>query len=124
MTEMPNADPLSRVRDIALLLPGAEERESDGQATFFVGDEMFALLRRDHRADGVTVLRVRVSRAEEQATLTEAAPAIEPEAGERVAANWLSIDLEDDADWTLIEDRVARSWELSAPTGLLEAGGR
>lgn len=35
-----------------------------------------------------------------------------------------AIELGDDADWTLIEDRIARGWELAAPEGLLEAGGR
>jgi hypothetical protein len=29
-----------------------------------------------------------------------------------------------DPDWTLIEDRIAHSWELAAPERLLEAGGR
>ena len=29
-----------------------------------------------------------------------------------------------DVDWTLVEDRIARSWELAAPRRLLEAGGR
>jgi hypothetical protein len=35
-----------------------------------------------------------------------------------------AIELGDGADWTLIEDRIARGWELAAPEGLLEAGGR
>jgi len=40
---------------------------------------------------------------------------------------WLGDDrvvLSDDPDWQLVEDRVARAWELAAPSGLLEAGGR
>ena len=28
------------------------------------------------------------------------------------------------ADWPLVEDRIARSWELAAPAARLEAGGR
>jgi phosphoribosylglycinamide formyltransferase-1 len=35
-----------------------------------------------------------------------------------------AVPLDGDVDWQLAEDRVARSWELSAPAGLLEAGGR
>lgn len=42
----------------------------------------------------------------------------------RGADGWDTLDAAGDADWTLIEDRIARSWELSAPRGLLEAGGR
>lgn len=34
------------------------------------------------------------------------------------------LSLDGDCDWQLVEDRVARSWELTAPPGLLEAGGR
>ena len=29
-----------------------------------------------------------------------------------------------EVDWPLVEDRIAQSWELAAPAGLLEAGGR
>lgn len=35
-----------------------------------------------------------------------------------------TIELGGDADWALIEDRIARAWELVAPDALLEAGGR
>lgn len=34
------------------------------------------------------------------------------------------VDLTGDPDWSAIEDRVAHAWELAAPDGLLEAGGR
>lgn len=37
---------------------------------------------------------------------------------------WDEIALSAAMDWTLVEERIARSWELTAPTGLLEAGGR
>ena len=37
---------------------------------------------------------------------------------------WDAIDLTGDPDWTFVEDRIARSWELAAPRDLLEAGGR
>jgi phosphoribosylglycinamide formyltransferase-1/phosphoribosylamine--glycine ligase/phosphoribosylglycinamide formyltransferase/phosphoribosylformylglycinamidine cyclo-ligase len=36
----------------------------------------------------------------------------------------VSVNLAGDPDWPLVEDRVARSWELAAPARLLEAGGR
>ncbi len=37
---------------------------------------------------------------------------------------WDDVALSGDVDWLLVEDRVARAWELSAPRALLEAGGR
>lgn len=124
MSDTQKPDPLARVREIALLLPGAEERESHGQPTFFVGGKQFAQLRDDHHGDGLTVVCVRTSGADEQAMLIEAAPEVYRKPAYLGASGWVSIDLSGDPDWTLVEDRVARSWELSAPAGLLEAGGR
>jgi hypothetical protein len=38
---------------------------------------------------------------------------------------WLSISVvRDDVDWDRVADRIAESWELAAPSRLLEAGGR
>jgi hypothetical protein len=38
---------------------------------------------------------------------------------------WLSINLAGEGvDWDHVADRIAESWELAAPPGLLEAGGR
>ncbi|EZP48836.1 MULTISPECIES: hypothetical protein [unclassified Sphingomonas] len=85
---------LTRVRDLALLLPEAAERDEDGAPTFTVADTPFARL----RGDGVEV------RGDD--------------------GGWSTMSLADDADWALIEDRIAHSWELAAPRGLLEAGGR
>ncbi|SFP37677.1 phosphoribosylglycinamide formyltransferase, formyltetrahydrofolate-dependent [Sphingomonas rubra] len=57
-------------------------------------------------------------------------------AGERFAAvegdvlrvrdddGWADVALGGEVDWPAVEDRVARGWELVAPAGLLEAGGR
>jgi hypothetical protein len=67
-------DPLSKVRETALELPGAEERLSHGQPTFFVGGKQFAQFRDNHHADGRTVVCVRTSGADEQEMLIEADP--------------------------------------------------
>ena len=116
---------LDRVREIAMLLPEVEERTSHGQPTFFVADRQFAQVRDDHHGDGLTVVCVRTSSADEQAMLLDAAPAIYRKPAYLGASGWVSIDLAgDDVDWTLVEDRIARSWELAAPRRLLEAGGR
>ncbi len=89
--------PLDHLRRVALALPHAEERAEEhggDPVVFVVAGEPFAELR-----DGRT-LRV----------LAE--------------AGWDSAELADDADWPALEDRIARGWELAAPAGLLEAGGR
>lgn len=87
---------VEQVRAVALLLPEAEERESAGGATFYVDGKPFATV------SGETPPAVRV----------------------REASGETSIMLDADVDWALIEDRIARSWELTAPRRLLEAGGR
>ena len=115
---------LERIRAAALVLPEATERVSDGQPTFFVADEPFAQFRDDHHGDGPTMVRVRTGNADEQAMLIEAAPDVyRPPAG-AASSGWVGIDLSGDVDWALVEDRIARSWELAAPARLLEAGGR
>ncbi len=89
-------DFLSRVRDIALLLPGAAEQRDGEQTIFAVEDRPFA------RVEGGDPAQLRLCGG----------------------SGWETTSLAADTDWTLIEDRVARSWELTAPRALLEAGGR
>lgn len=116
--------PLDRVRAVALQLPEAEERPSHGQPTFFVAGKQFAQLRDDHHGDGLTVVCVRTGGADEQAMLIEAAPETYRKPAYLGPSGWVSVDLSGDPDWPLVEDRIARSWELAAPARLLEAGGR
>ncbi|MGE7204473.1 MmcQ/YjbR family DNA-binding protein [Sphingomonas sp. NPDC019816] len=93
-------DILSRIRDIALLLPGTSEDTADGETRFLVEGAPFVRVGQDAAA-----LHLCAADAGQAPVWHELAPSI-------------------DSDWTLIEDRIARSWELVAPTGLLEAGGR
>ncbi|MGR6327863.1 MmcQ/YjbR family DNA-binding protein [Sphingomonas sp. XXL09] len=116
--------PLDRIRAIALVLPDSEERESHGQPTFFVAGKPFAQFRDDHHGDGRTAVGVRTSGPDEQAKLIASAPDTYATPSSLGTEHWVAIDLSAEADWTLVEDRIARSWELSAPAALLEAGGR
>ncbi|WP_374944029.1 MmcQ/YjbR family DNA-binding protein [Sphingomonas sp.] len=115
--------PLDRIRETALALPETEERVSHGQPTFFVAGKQFAQVRDNHHGDGLTVVCVRTSGADEQAMLIEAAPQTYARPAYLGASGWVSVDLKN-PDWALVDDRVARSWELAAPARLLEAGGR
>ncbi|MEH3121558.1 MAG: MmcQ/YjbR family DNA-binding protein [Sphingomonas phyllosphaerae] len=87
---------LEQVRAIALLLPEAEEHATEGGAGFYVDGKPFATV----SGEMPPVVRVRDASGE------------------------TPITLDADVDWTLVEDRIARSWELTAPRRLLEAGGR
>lgn len=113
---------LSRIREIALLLPEVEERDSQGRPTFFVADSQFAHVREPDQ--GSCVVCVRTSGADEQAMLIDAAPATYAMPADPEATGWVDLTVDGDPDWALIEDRIAHSWELAAPRRLLEAGGR
>lgn len=117
-------DALARVRAAALGLPETSERPSHGQPTFFVAGKQFAQFRHDHHGDGRTVVCVKTSAPDEQAMLIGAAPDVYSHPAYFSAAGWVAVNLADGADWELVEDRIARSWELAAPARLLEAGGR
>ncbi|WP_294305352.1 hypothetical protein [Sphingomonas yabuuchiae] len=93
-------DFLSRIRDIAMLLPGTTEQGGDGEIHFLVEGSPFL------RVSG-TSSTIHLCVADEGQEL-----------------HWSEVTLSADSDWTLVEDRIARSWELVAPTELLEAGGR
>lgn len=89
-----------RIRATALQLPEVEERDEPGGTSFFVAGTPFARFRHDHDGGGPIVC-VRAA-----------------------DADWVSMNLAVDIDWALVDDRIARSWELVAPQALLEAGGR
>ncbi|MDY0957436.1 MmcQ/YjbR family DNA-binding protein [Sphingomonas sp. CFBP8993] len=93
-------DFLTRIRDIAMLLPGVAEDQHDGETRFLVEGEPF----------------VRVTEGASSVHLCIADEGTEP--------HWRDFTLTAESDWPLVEDRIARSWELTAPTELLEAGGR
>jgi hypothetical protein len=117
-------DPLARIRDVALAMPETEERISHGQPTFFVAGKQFAQVRQDHHGDSRHVVCVRTGGGDEQAMLVEAAPETYSLPAYLASSGWVAVDLTGNPDWALIEDRIARSWELAAPRRLLEAGGR
>ncbi|WP_155264444.1 MmcQ/YjbR family DNA-binding protein [Sphingomonas segetis] len=116
-------DPLAKVREAALELPGTEERLSHGQPTFFVAGKQFAQFRDNHHRDGMTVVCVRVSSLDEQAMLLDADPATYSKPA--YLPSWISINLAGErVNWDHVGDRIAKSWELAAPRRFLEAGGR
>ena len=116
-------DPLTKIREAALELPGTEERVSHGQPTFFVAGKQFAQFRANHHGDERTVVCVRVSSLDEQAMLLEADP--DTYSKPAYLPSWISINVAgNEVDWDHVADRIAESWELAAPRRLLEAGGR
>jgi len=118
-------DALQKVREAALELPESEEKLSHGQPTFFVAGKQFAQFRNNHHGDTRTVVCVRTSGPDEQAILLESDPGTYSKPAYLGPSGWVAINLADgQVDWDHVADRIAQSWELAAPRGLLEAGGR
>jgi hypothetical protein len=117
---------LAKVRALALAMPEAEERASHGSPGFLITKgKFFAYFWHDHHGDGETVVIVKTSGADEQATLIEMDPDCYYSPPYFGPSGWVAMRLDrDDVDWDRVGDRVAISWELVAPRRLLEAGGR
>ena len=116
---------LARVSEICLALPETTTKLSHGSPSFAVAGKMFAYFTDDLHGDGRTAVLVKTSGAEEQEMLLESDPALyfrPPYIGHK---GWIGLRLDQsEPDWNHVSDRIAQSWELTAPRRLLEMGGR
>jgi len=117
---------LTRVRELALALPGTAERTSHGSPGFHIEKgKFFAYFWHNHHSDGETIVIVKTSGVEEQAMLIEMDPDCYYSPPYLGPSGWVAMRLDgDDVDWDRVGDRIAQSWEMIAPRRLLEAGGR
>uniref|UniRef100_UPI0035CBE9AA MmcQ/YjbR family DNA-binding protein n=1 Tax=uncultured Sphingomonas sp. TaxID=158754 RepID=UPI0035CBE9AA len=117
---------LAKVRALALALPETVERSSHGSPGFLIENgKFFAYFWHDHHGDGETVVIVKTTGRDEQATLIELDPDCYYSPPYLGPSGWVALRLDrDDTDWDRVGDRIAISWELVAPRRLLEAGGR
>lgn len=116
---------IAQVRERALAQPEADETLSHGMACFgVIGGKKFAYVSVDHHGDGKIALLVKISGADEQASLIENDPAHYYRPA-YFGDGWISIRLDlGDTDWDAIAGWLARSWRAIAPkrlTTLLDA---
>ena len=112
-------DALGKVRELALALPEAEEKQSHGMPGFFVrGGKFFAYFIRNHHGDGITALLVKASGVEEQAMLIESDPELYYRPAYFGSSGWIGIRLVGPVDWAHIDGWLTRSWRASAPKRL------
>lgn len=109
----------SRVRDLAMALPEADEVVSHGMPCFgIVKGKKFAYFTEDHHGDGKIALLVKISGAEEQAMLIE----LDADRYYRPAYfgdGWIGIRLDlGDTDWDAIGEWLRKSWLAVAPKKL------
>jgi phosphoribosylglycinamide formyltransferase 1 len=115
---------LSRVREITLTQPEADEIISHGMPCFgIIKGKKFAYFTHDHHGDGRTALLVKISGADEQAALIEQDEAMYFRPA-YFGDGWVGIRLDlGRNDWDHIGDWIARSWRSVAPkklAGLLD----
>lgn len=110
---------IAQVRERALALPEADEVLSHGMPCFgIIKGKKFAYVSNDHHGDGKTALLVKISGAEEQATLIEMDEARYYRPA-YFGDGWIGIRLDlGDTDWDSIADWLAKSWRAVAPRKL------
>jgi hypothetical protein len=119
------ADPLPRVRKIAMALPEVTERLSHGSPTWFVrGKKTFVMLLDNHHDDGRLALWC-AAPVGAQASLVDEEPDrffVPPYVGHR---GWLGVRLDRALDWEEIAAIVEDAYRTIAPKTLvaqLDAG--
>ena len=103
-------DHLARVRKICLALPGATERISHGEPTFFVRGKVFVMFANNHHGDGRIAVWLPVPEGMQQGIIDAAPQAFfnPPYVGTR---GWVGIVLDriEDAE---LESHIELAWDL------------
>ena len=108
-----------QLRELALGLPGAEERETWGHPTFRVRDKIFASL---WDSEAGTVATVKAS-PEDQAELVAADPATFGVASHVGRYGWTTVQL-DRVDPDEMRELVVEAWRRTAPRRAVAAFDR
>jgi hypothetical protein len=108
--------PLERLRRACLALPGAWEKLSHGEPTFWAGKRMFASFANadNHHGAGRYAVWCKAAHAT-QDMLIARSPQVyfsPPYAG---ASGWVGICLDTATDWTEVAERLRHAHELAAP---------
>lgn len=114
---------LARVRELALALPEAHERESHGSPGFRVGSEksgkFFAYFSDQHHGTPHISLLVKCGSMDELDGLVEAQPQAYHKPAYYGASGWIGVILNrPDVDWEAVDDWLQRSWRAVAPPRL------
>ena len=110
-------DPYDRIRAICTALPEVDERESHGEATWFVGKRVFVTSADRHHDDRRAVWLAAGDGVQE--TLVEADPERffrPPYVGHR---GWLGVYLDVPLDWAEIAEIVTEAYRAVAPKKLV-----
>jgi hypothetical protein len=109
---------IARVRKIALALPGASEKLSHGEPTFFAGGKCFFTVDNGHHGSGHVAIWCKAD-PEVQSALVDAEPRhffVPPYVGHR---GWVGVRLDSGLDWAKVAAIVERAWRDVVPKKLL-----
>jgi hypothetical protein len=106
----PAARQLTRLRRICLSLPGAVEKLSHGEPTFFIKNGVFAMFSNNHHHDGHVAVLLPAAPGVQEALIEEAPHAYyrPPYVG---GAGWIGVELDQASDEAL-EAHVRHAWQI------------
>ena len=125
---MPKAKPdrgdesIERVRRICLALPGAWEKLSHGEPTWFVGKKVFAMFSNNHHQDGHVAVTIPAAIGIQEMLIKQSPKKFysPPYVGCR---GWVGIEVPRVSDRDL-QMHLREAWRLVAPQKLLVAPGQ
>lgn len=101
---------LERLRSICLAMPGATEKLSHGEPTFFVKKRVFAMFSSDHHHDGHIAVLIPAQPGEQEA-LIASSPAIYYRPPYVGVKGWVGIELEQIGDDEL-GAHLTEAWKM------------
>jgi hypothetical protein len=106
----PSARQLARVRKICLAMPGATEKLSHGEPTFFIKTGVFAMFSNDHHRDGHVAVWLPAPPGLQEALIDEAPHTYyrPPYGG---SSGWIGVELDQVSDDAL-EGHIREAWHL------------
>lgn len=108
---------IDRVRKLALAQPGASEKLSHGEPTFFVAKRVFVMVANNHHSDGHTAIWIPAPPGAQAAMIAEA-PEIYFKPPYVGVKGWVGVELPQIGDSELAE-LIRQAWQLTTPKALL-----
>jgi hypothetical protein len=110
-------DHIERVRKIALAIPGASEKLSHGEPTFFIAKRAFVMVANNHHSDGHTAIWIPAA-VGAQAEMIAEAPEIYFKPPYVGVKGWVGVELPKVTD-DILAGLNCQAWQLTAPKALL-----
>ena len=122
MTRVNNEVQIERVRRICLSLPGAWEKISHGEPTWFIGKKVFAMFSNNHHQDGHVAVTVPAAIGVQEMLIKKSTKKFysPPYVGCR---GWVGIEVSRVSDRELAL-HIKEAWRLVAPKKLVNAAAR